>query len=352
MRYHRAYLSVSASGPLLNDESSKLLTSTHTDMRPRALAALAHTTADVDYLESNWATENYDTAPYELHRRLKNPSINEFKREIEQIQNWFSQFYENEDWDGGCLTFTYAGHGRETDGALVLVDGDIEWHDFLKELLTLVPENNEHRLRVNILLDSCYSGTFLTELQFAMRDKYSKKFFPYYSAAACLHDEVAREYSSLGHGLFTYCFSVRGLTPESMVAEAIQPDNTFGPSLSLVQGPYGCSFLTQGKQNPIIIDVDEWTVCGEKVHLYDDQDNLVPKHELYLKMREIRANFRYLFSGFRFPNGITFGDGRITNADIKEDLIKRQELYDTGKKIKAEQAIRKSVEKKFTKQLT
>lgn len=51
IRCYRAYLSISASGPLLNAESSKLLNATQTDMRPRALAELAHTTADVDYLE-------------------------------------------------------------------------------------------------------------------------------------------------------------------------------------------------------------------------------------------------------------------------------------------------------------
>lgn len=206
-------------------------------------------------------------------------------------------------------------------------------------MLTLVPQNNEHRLRINVLLDSCYSGFFLTELQYAMRDKYSDKLFPYYSAAACLHDEVAREYSSLGHGLFTYCFSIRGLTQESIVARAIQPDNTFGPSLSIVTGPYGCSFLTQGTQNPITVDIDEWTVCGEKVNLYDNKDNLISKQEIYTKMREIRTNFRYLFSGFRFPNGMTYRDGHITNDIIKKFLIERKELYGFGKKIKKKRVI-------------
>lgn len=341
MRYHRAYLSISASGPLLNDETKSLLNDTGSDMRPRALSELAYTTSDVDFLESNWSEENYDTAPRELHRRLKNPSIDEFRREIEHIRIWFSQFYENDSWDGGCLTFSYAGHGREADGALVLKDGDIEWDVLLNEFLTLVPENNDHRLRVIILLDSCYSGAFLTELHHAMRELYTEKFFPYYSAAACLHDEVAREYRSLGHGLFTYCFSIREIKPESIIAQAIQPDNTFGPSLSLVSGPYGCSFLTQGTQNPIIIDCDELSVCGEKINLYDDQDNLITKHDLYSKMRDIRANFRYLFSGFNFPNGMRYGSGRITNDEIREHLVKKKELYEFGRKIEAKEALKK-----------
>ncbi|MFE4047133.1 hypothetical protein [Priestia sp. YIM B13490] len=331
MRYHRAYLSISASGPLLNNEISKLLDETSSDMRYRALAKLAYTTADIDYLEKNWATENYDTAPNELHKRLQNPSIAEFRRELKNIGKWFSQFYEDQNWEGGCLTFTFAGHGREADGALVLEDGDIEWRTFLDELLKLVPDNNEHRLRINILLDSCYSGMFLTETHYAMRNYYTDKFFPYYSAASSMIDEVAREYRSLGHGLFTYCFSIRSETPESFIATAIQPDNTFGPSLSLVRGPYGCSFLTQGTQNPVIIDGDNMELCGESIELYKE-DNLIPLEELHTKMREIRANFRYLFSGFNFPNGMMYGSGRIKNSDIEEDLERKRELYEWGLK--------------------
>ena len=347
MRNYRAYLSISASGPLLNVDSSEILNATLTDMRPRALAELAYTTADVDFLEGNWTSENYDTAPNELHRRLTNPKLEEFRREMGTIQNWFSNFYDHDDWDGGCLTFTYAGHGRESDGALVLEDGDITWACFLNELLTLVPENNEHRLRVIILLDSCYSGSFLTELQHTMRDEYSEQFFPYYSAAACLHDEVAREFRSLGHGLFTYCFSVNGLTPESLVAEAIQPDNTFGPSLSLVKGPYGCSFLTQATQNPIIIDGDEMTVCGEQINLYDAQNNLVSKQELYSKMREVRACFRHLFSGFRFPNGMEYRSGQITNDDIRKDIIMRKDLVKFSEKIKLDRIMKENAENRL-----
>ena len=330
MRNHRAYLSISASGPLLDDEIITVLDDMDFDMRPRALAKLAYTTADVDYLEKNWATENYDTAPHELHRRLKNPSITEFRREIENIRMWFSQFHESEDWDGGCITFTYAGHGREADGALVLENGDIEWHNLLDELLTLVPDNNKHRLRVNILLDSCYSGMFLTEIHYAMRDHYIDKFYPYYSAACSMVDEVAREYKSLGHGLFTYCFSIRSRNPESFIATAIQPDNTLGPSLSLVQGPYGCSFLSQGTQNPIIIESDNVSLCGESIDLYEG-GSLILIHDLHKKLKEVKANFRYLFSGFNFPNGMMYGNGRIRNSDIKEDLIRKKELYNSAR---------------------
>jgi hypothetical protein len=344
MRNYRAYLSISASGPLLNVDTMEILNATHTDMRPRALAELAYTTADVDFLEGNWASINYDTAPKELHLRLKNPTIEEFRIEMSQIQSWFSHCNDKDDWDGGCITFTYAGHGREADGALVLEDGNITWDSFLSELLTLVPENNGHRLRVIILLDSCYSGNFLTELQHTMRDEYSDKFSPYYSAAACLHDEVAREFRSLGHGLFTYCFSVNGLTPESMVAEAIQPDNTFGPSLSLVKGPYGCSFLTQGAQNPIVIDGDEMTVCGEPINLYDTQDNLLSKDELYSQMSEIRGRFRYLFSGFTFPDGTIFRSDQMTNADITNDLIIKKDLLKSRKNFELDGTMKEDVE--------
>ncbi|MCM0650239.1 hypothetical protein NBE98_17885 [Clostridium swellfunianum] len=327
MRRYRAYLSISASGPLLDEKTRSLVNSIHADMRPRALADLAYTTSDVDYFEKYWAAENYDTAPYEFPQRLKNPSINDFKKAIGEIRTWFSQFYNDENWDGGGITITYAGHGREADGALVLTDGDIDWKMLLDELLSIVQDNNEHRLRVDILLDSCYSGAFLTEIQHKMRSKYEEKLYPYYSAAACMFDEVSREYKSLGHGLFTYCFSIKSETPGSFYAKAIQPDNTFGPSLSLVEGPYGCSFVTQATQNPIIIDGDLMTLCGEYIDLYNE-GHLIPLPELRSKMMEVRGNFKYLFGGFKFPNGMLYKSGELTNKDIREQLEKMRELYE------------------------
>jgi hypothetical protein len=66
-----------------------------------------------------------------------------------------------------------------------------------------------------------------------------------------MHDEFALEDSSLGHGLFTYCFSVRPDAIGAHRAQAIFPDNRFGPSLSIAAGERGCSLMSAGAQNPL-----------------------------------------------------------------------------------------------------
>jgi hypothetical protein len=82
-------------------------------------------------------------------------------------------------------------------------------------------------------------------------------------------DEEAYEDSGLGHGIFSYCWSVReppsGPPFGAIAAEAIQPDNTRGPSLAIARGPLGCSLLTSGQQNPLVFMDDNILVCGERV---------------------------------------------------------------------------------------
>ncbi len=103
-----------------------------------------------------------------------------------------------------------------------------------------------------------------------------------------MEDEESWEDSSLGHGIFTYCFSVRSDVPFSLAAEAIQPDNTYGPSISIAGGELGCSLLTVGAQNPVLY----WNGCGEieigkkSLRIFDDDGNLRSLQEVrsWLKM--------------------------------------------------------------------
>jgi hypothetical protein len=74
-----------------------------------------------------------------------------------------------------------------------------------------------------------------------------------------MHDEVAFEDSSLGHGLFTYCFSIKPVALGSFGATALLPDNSTGPSLSLAAGVRGCSLLSAGAQNPVAY----WNGAGQ-----------------------------------------------------------------------------------------
>lgn len=103
-----------------------------------------------------------------------------------------------------------------------------------------------------------------------------------------MEDEYADEDSGLGHGLFTYCFSVREPGPGSLSAVAIQPDNTFGPSLAIAGNYLGCSLLSAGSQNPVFY----WNgspvieVSNQVIDLFDD------KLENYIGLSEMRTRLK------------------------------------------------------------
>ncbi len=114
----------------------------------------------------------------------------------------------------------------------------------------------------------------------------------YDSAAACLHDEFSFEVPELGHGVFTYCFSVRKPNLNSVVAEAILPNNTFGPSLSIAEGHVGCSLMAAGAQNPIYYRSSSvLEVCGKKVKFLDENSKcaMSPTHGLIAQANGRRA---------------------------------------------------------------
>ena len=99
-------------------------------------------------------------------------------------------------------------------------------------------------------------------------------------------DEFAWEESRLGHGMFTYCYSVQELSLGSSAAVALQPDNTFGPSLAIAAGELGCSLLTAGAQNPIVYfnGTGHLEVCGRHIDLFDGNE--------YMGLDEMRAKLR------------------------------------------------------------
>lgn len=101
------------------------------------------------------------------------------------------------------------------------------------------------------MLDSCHSAAFTTEILDAAFNRHHDLIAPFHVYASCMEDEFAWEESGLGHGVFTYSFSVREPSIGALAAKAIQPDNTYGPSLAIAGGDLGCSFLTAGRQNPV-----------------------------------------------------------------------------------------------------
>ena len=247
-RKWQAVLTVSASGP----EFSPVLEEGGRFFRPRMAADLRYTTADVDFIETHFRNGDYDSGQQEIRVRLRNPTKGEFDQALDGIEQWLGSFQQQPDWDGGAVLFCFAGHGREGDGGLVLSDGILAPSEFIARLTRIAATvSAPGRLRISTLLDSCHSGAFTTELLDACFNQHAEVIVPFHVYASCMEDEFAWEESGLGHGVFTYCFSVREPASGSLVAKAVQPDNTFGPSLAIAGGDLGCSFLTAGAQNPV-----------------------------------------------------------------------------------------------------
>ncbi|MCI0528714.1 MAG: hypothetical protein L0Y56_14850, partial [Nitrospira sp.] len=247
-RRWQAFLSISASGlefsPLF-EEAGRLF-------RPRMSADLRYTTADTDFLESYFRKPDYDSGKFEYHIRLRNPSLADVLESLKDIWDWLAGHRQDLDWDGGGIQFTFAGHGSEPEGSLVLADRNLAPGHLTEELAKIgAGISPPGRLRVSLVLDSCHSGAFAMRTLDACFKKHNKVIVPFNVVTGCAPDEFAWEDSSLGHGVFTYCFSVRAHSIGGIRATAIQPDNTMGPSLDIAAGPSGVSLLTAGAQNPL-----------------------------------------------------------------------------------------------------
>jgi hypothetical protein len=257
-------------------------------------ANLRYTTADVDFWESHLQDEAYyDRSPTERHLRLSNPRRADVLAALREAIAWLRSYKDDPEWDGGALMFCFAGHGREGDGAAYCEDGMLLTPDEFTE--TLAQEaaltNRTGRLRVSAVLDSCHSGAFTTRLLDACWRDHRRFLIPFHVFAACMHDEFAREDCTLGHGIFTYCFSVRH-SLRGYAAQAVQPDNSFGPSLALAAGELGCSLMTGGAQNPVAYfnGSGHLEVGEQEVDLFDG-DRLRDLQEVRERLEMMRTTF-------------------------------------------------------------
>ncbi|MEH7607892.1 hypothetical protein, partial [Priestia megaterium] len=265
-----------------------------------------------------------------------NPTMVEVRNAIFEIGAWFAQFTKEDDWVGGGITIAFAGHGEINTGSLVIRDGVITYKD-LYDLLSAISLSG--RLRYNLILDSCYSGRFLIDFLYeSLNDK--SKLIPDYLGAACMYDETAVEESSLGHGLYTYCFSVRREEIGGYAARAIQPDNSYGPSVNFVGGSYGVSLMTFGMQNPLIFDQYSFSLCGETVNVSrgDFFEDVIDKDEVIYNLEALRDQFK------RNINKISKGNNvhrtrHLTNEELQESLEEQIALQEKFKNIKPSKQI-------------
>ena len=150
------------------------------------------------------------------------------------------------------------------------------------------------RLRVTIVLDSCYSGAFLTDFLEGCLTTHSRELMPFACRASSMHDEVSWEESELGHGLYTYCASVRPARDNlaTLAATAIQADNTRGPSLWVAEGAYGCAILTGGEQNPVEFDLYDLNACGESLTVSPVEGQPMRAGQMRFELAQIRDSFK------------------------------------------------------------
>ncbi len=311
-----AYLTVSASGP----EFSPMLEHGIPSSRPRMAADLRYTTADVDFLESHFRTPNYDTAREEFHRRLRNPTRDQFFRALRDIEAWFAGHRADPDWDGGGLQLCFAGHGCDGDGALVLADGVITPSEFLTSLTNIANNvSRPGRLRLEAVLDSCHSGAFITEVLATCFGQLGDLLIPHNLFASCMDDEFAWEEPGLGHGVFTYCFSVRPPALGALVARTIQPDNTFGPSLTIAGGELGCSLLTIGRQNPVVYrnGAGHLEIGRHSIKLFPDGDRCMSLEEMRTQLRKRRDEVIRVLRPMRMDVSV---GGRLSDEDVRREL--------------------------------
>lgn len=324
LRKWQATISVSASGPehdpIFNDAGRKFV--------PRAVSNLKYTTADSDYLYEHFKKEDYDSCEFEKHFRLVNPTMGQLKSVIYKADKWFGKHRHKPDWDGGGIVLIYAGHGNEAAGEMVLSDDTLYSPEmFIENILDIAKKNeNEERLRVSVIMDSCHSGEFGLRALDLMFNQYDDYLIPYMLFLSCCPDEVSYEEADLGHGIFTYCFSAHG-DIGSIATKAIQPDNTFGPSLSIVKGEKGVSLLTSGAQNPVVyfngagrieVGVRSFSIF-EKDDPYGNFLSLEQMRTKTIRLRDKHAKKFEDFGDLRVGR-MTSSESRLHAQTLKKDL--------------------------------
>jgi hypothetical protein len=287
-RRHQAHASISAQGPAFSSE----LEAGGVLLRPRIAADLQYATADSDFLSTFW-TDPWDPGEVAGEFRKREPTCQDLWAAIDDACEWLANYADDGDWIGGGLNITFAGHGRYPDGALVVHDGAIsadELAEHLWDTWTRLP-HEAGRLRVALKLDSCYSGAFLLRW-LAETYKRHEALAPYFSHVSSMPDEISLEESSLGHGVFTYCISQHSAHPFAYATRAVQPDNSWGPSIRMAAGEVGCARMTMGVQNPVrFVELGHLEVCGQIVSIED----LLPTPtlaDMEARLRPIRDEMR------------------------------------------------------------
>jgi hypothetical protein len=246
-------------------------------IRCRVGANLKYTTADADFLYKHFSSRNADTCPKDIHVRLVNPKLHDLFDAIRDISKWLNLFTGQPDWGGGCIHFIYAGHGRKDHGALVFLDGDLRAEDFLQHV-ALHTNPGEHRRRIDVVLDSCFSGAFITTMLADAFENHAGTIYPCSLFSAALHDEYAWEYPRYGHGIWTAAFSQQLKSPNLntnrfwLIVQVLLRRFTRAEHKELYNG--GVSYMTANNQHSFYYENGAFQVDGAGSFDLSDSDTI------------------------------------------------------------------------------
>lgn len=243
-RKYQVYISISCSGP----ENGKIMKLRGGKLRTRNGADLKFTTADSDWFFQQMHNEVNPLTMKVKHYRLINPSIDDFSNTLSKASSFLKQYTTNKDWDGGSIILIYAGHGFGKKGSLVFKNSSlVDAADVMRFLANEIPKTSR-RLRIDAIVDSCYSGAFLADLLQTAHNELEDRIFPCTLFGASLPDEESLESDRFGHGIFSHSYIQDVNSPPLHNRIKWLWLKTIGRDKhGLSQG--GVSYLTDGKQH-------------------------------------------------------------------------------------------------------
>jgi hypothetical protein len=129
-------------------------------------------------------------------------------------------------------------------------------------------------------------------------------------------DEVSWEAASLGHGLSTYCFSLR----EAEMGSEIGIAGRGGiKTWSAYAGLEGCSVATAAAQNPIVYQGDAVETCFQRI-----DDGWGSEEELLRSLKAVRDDLYVRFEPFRSRRKSDLSDADIDGDTAKQLALSRR----------------------------
>ena len=293
-RNYKVTISISCSGP----KNGKVKSSEIKVLRKREEADLFYTTNDADWIYNStkkyFNKKGYDSGKKEKHIRLVNPNLSEISEAFIATGQYFKSMAGRKDWAGGELTVIYAGHGFEEDGALCISGHSLNAKNLIEIIIANLPLTDQ-RCRIDLLLDSCFSGAFIANF-IDESQKYSDVIFPFDMFGSCLHDESSLESSEWEHGIFTYSFK-----KNDEIDPFIEPKNEFllewqtKLKSSLFQG--GVTFLSEGEQHAFNWRAGDLKVYGS-TRFFNVSDeigkNIISANDLFKMMDKQREEVKLI----------------------------------------------------------